>query len=62
MPDAHEIFGKLSETCNRKRRRTHPAIGEQLLFVVVSGVAPTESDFAVRKGNKRWLETATRWV
>src|SRR6266702_6397311 len=47
VPDAHETFGKhvqqeaAQEFIERK--------SQQLLFVVVSGVAPTESDFAIRK-------------
>jgi len=46
---------------NSKRRSTHPAIGCATLFVVVRGVAQTESDWHVAMKTTRWLERARRW-
>ena len=50
VPNADEAFRKqVQEEAAQELidRQSH-----QLLFVVVSGVAPTESDFAVRKGKQ----------
>ena len=50
VANAHEGFRKHMQ--KEAAQEFIDSKSQQLLFVVVSGVAPTESDFAVRKGNQ----------
>jgi len=60
VSDAHEPFGEqvpeepAQEFIERK--------GQQPRFVLVSGVAPTESNLSSANEIRRWLEMATRCV
>ena len=50
VPDAHKAFGKKVQ--EEAAQEFIDSKSQQLLFVVVSGIAPTESDLAIGKGNQ----------
>jgi hypothetical protein len=49
VPDAHETFRKHVQ--QKSAQEFIDSKSQQLLFVVVSGVAPTKSDLAIHKRN-----------
>src|SRR5271169_133267 len=50
VADAHETFGE--QVQEKAAQEFIERKSQQLLFVVVSGVAPAESDLAIGKGNQ----------
>ena len=60
VPDTHEALWK--QVQQKAGQEFIDGQGQQLLFVVVSGITQRKVTWPSAKETRRWLEMATRWV